>query len=115
MNTDKPWRRFRLIEVLEDSELKRSRRAWPLVDGWLLKAEAISPGTPKALLEGDWVATLPDGSRFKEVSFKTEHPKIEEALNLWSQEVGRRWAKVSGDDLILSDGSKVPLEDVRFE
>ena len=115
LNIDQPWRMFRFIEVLKDSELKRAGQAWPLVDGWLLKAETISPGTQKALLEGDWIVTLPDGRRFKEVSFKTNHPKMEEALDVWSREEGRRWAKISGDDFLLSDGSRIPLDDVRSE
>lgn len=35
--------------------------------GWLELADRLAPGLPKALLAGDVVAMLPDGSRFIEV------------------------------------------------
>ena len=114
MNTDQPHRRFRFIEVLDPEELKRSRRGFPLVSGWLETAEQLSPGTPKALLGEDYVAELPDGVTFREVSFKTEHAALEPALAAWSTQTGRRWAQIIDDVFVISDGRRLPIEAIIF-
>jgi hypothetical protein len=115
MNIDNPSRCFRLIEVLDDSELERSASYWTIVDGWLQMAEANCPGSQKALLEGDWIVTLPDGTRFKEVSFKAEHASMADTLAEWASKAGRRWATANGDMIALSDGSSVSAHHVRCD
>jgi hypothetical protein len=116
MNVDQPHRKFRYVEVLYTNDLKRSRTGpWHLVEGWLDLAENLSPGSPKALLEGDCVAQLPDQSIFKEVSFKAAHGSVEEALESWASTVGRRWARISGGLFVRSDYVSIPIEQIRFE
>ena len=115
MRTDLPHRKFRFIEVRDPKELKRSRSDFPLVEGWLDVAERLSPNTPKALLEGDYVARLSDGTLFKEVSFKTAQPAVEQALGSWSHACGRRWARIIGDEFVVSDGLRLPAEWISFE
>ena len=115
VNIDQPHRHFRFIEVLDPKELKRSRESWPLVSGWLEIAERMSPGTPKALLEGDYLAELPEGTVFKEVSFKTEHAAVEPALTTWADRAKRRWAQITDDVFTVSDSRRLPLETVAFK
>jgi hypothetical protein len=114
MKTDVPWRKVRYIEVLSDGDLLSGEGHWPLVDGWFEKAELLRPASPKGLVGGPGMITLPDGARFREVSFKTEHEIMELALPVWAQEAGRRWAKVVGDTLSLSDGSRWKKSDLRI-
>lgn len=106
LNRDQPHRCYRLIEVLADAELKRNRSEWTLVKGWLELAEQQSPGSPKAVLEGDYVVKLPEGSVFKEVSFKSEHESVADSLSEWAASAGRRWATIENGMLIVSDGSR---------
>ena len=116
VNEDSPHRKFRYIEVCSSQDLRRTRRGqWSLLDGWLELAERLSPRTPKAVVEGEFVARLPDGSVFKEVSFQTEHPSVEEALPQWAFASGRRWAQVQSTAFVVSDGATVPLADIAFE
>ena len=115
VNIDRPHRRFRFIEVLDPRELKRSRKAWPLVSGWLETAEQMSPGTPKALLEGDYVAELPGGMILKEVSFKSKHAAIEPALAVWSKQTKRHWAQITDDVFAISDGRRIPMETITLK
>ena len=111
MNTDRPWRRFRLIEGRNDEDLEFDQ----LTKGWWATAEGMQPGSPKALVGSRTTVTLPGGARFREVSFKTEHEIMELALPIWSRAVGRRWAKVVGRELVVSDGSIWPLSAVKID
>lgn len=104
LNQDQAHRHYRLVEVLADVELKRGRSRWPLVEGWLELAERQSPGSPKAILEGDYVVTLPDGSLFKEVTYKAEQTSVGDSLPEWAAAVGRRWAYCEKGVVIISDG-----------
>ena len=106
LNRDQPHRCYRLIKVLADADLKRNRSEWEFVNGWLELAEHQSPGSPKAVLEGDYVVKLPAGSVFKEVSFKSEHEAVAASLPEWAASAGRRWAIVENGFLIVSDGSR---------
>jgi hypothetical protein len=115
MNTDNEIRSFRLIEAVSDSDLKRSRTSWELVDGWLQMAERLSPGTPKAVVEGDWIALLPDGARFREVSFKAAHTSVQDALPQWASEAGRRWGRVVQQSVVISDGTTVAIAEINWE
>lgn len=114
MKTDVPWRKVRYIEALTDGDLLPGEGRWPLVDGWIEKAETLRPASPKGLVEGPGIITLPDGARFREVSFKTEHEVMELALPVWAQEAGRRCGKVVGDAFVLSDGSRWRKSDLRI-
>ena len=113
LNRDLPHRLFRLIEVLADSELKRKRRGPSVWDGWLELAEQRSPGSLKGLLEGDYVVTLPDGSLFKEWSFKTEHVSVADALPEWAASAGRRWAYYEDGVVHVSDGMHLPESEIQ--
>ena len=115
LNEDQPYRVYRLIEALSERDLKRSRKNWSLVDGWLELAEDREPRSPKALLEGDYVVRLPDGSVFKEVTFKTEHESVGMALPDWAAGVGRRWARYRQGVLEISDGATLALADIEVE
>jgi hypothetical protein len=115
MNIDTDRRHFRFVEVLAPAELKRNRKEWKLVDGWLEAAESLSPQTPKALLEGDFVAHTADGATFKEVTYKTEHCSVEATLDSWAQSVGRRWGRFDGEIFHLSDGVLLPLSALTIE
>lgn len=114
-NTDLPHRKFRFIEALDAGELKRSRRDFALIADWLELAEQLSPKTPKAMLEGDYVARIGDGAFFKELSFKSAHEAVELPLEPWSRACGRRWARIVGDEFVISDGQRLPLSTIRFE
>ena len=107
MKTDTSIRRYRFIEVLESPDF------FEVTKGWLQLAEDREPGTPKALLEGIYILELPDGSRFKEVTYKTEHSAVEAAIADWATSSGRRYGRVRGDDLVLSDGTELPLSQLR--
>ena len=115
MNIDTDKRHFRFVEVLDRAELKRSRKEWRLVAGWLMTAESLSPRTPKALLEGDFVAQTGDGAIFKEISYKTEHGSVEATLDSWARSSGRRWARFDGHDFHISDGTSLPLSALTIE
>jgi hypothetical protein len=113
LNRDQPHRCYRLVEVLRDTELRRNRSEWDLVDGWLELAEQQSPGSPKAILEGDYIVTLPEGTIFMEVSFKSDHRAVADSLPQWAATAGRRWAIIEDRFLIVSDGSRFLESDVR--
>lgn len=113
LNRDQPHLSYRLIEVLVEVELKRSRSEWKLVKGWLELAEQQSPRSPKALLEGDYLVELPDGSVFKEVSFKAEHGSVADSLPEWAASVGRRWAYCANGKIIVSDGNSLSESEVQ--
>lgn len=115
VNIDRPHRRFRFIEVLDPSELKRPQKGWPVLSGWLETAEQMSPRTPKGLLEGDYVAELPGGLIFKVVSFKSEHEAIQPALEVWSKQTKRHWAQITDGVLAISDGRRLPMETITFK
>ena len=76
-----------------------------------------SQTTAKALLEGDYVAHLPDGTIFGEASFKAEHPSVELALSERASTVinKRRWAKIEDGKLTRSDDATFDLTMIRFE
>ena len=76
MNADKPHRKYRFIEALVPHELKRSGKSFALITGGIELAERLSPNTPKAICEGDYLVRLADGSTFKEVSFIKVTAKI---------------------------------------
>jgi hypothetical protein len=115
MNVDQTHRIYRWIEVKVPDDLRSARRGlWPLVDGWLELAELREPGSDKAIIEGDYVVHLPDGSIFKEVSFKTGHPSVADALPDWSASVGRRWGKIVGETFVRSDNVVLPLTSIRI-
>jgi hypothetical protein len=117
MHSDNTLRRFRFVEALDAMELtrKRGRGPWKLVSGWLEAAEAMSPRTPKALLEGDFVVGLSDGSVFKEISYKAECSSIESTLDSWARASGRRWARFDGEFFRVSDGITLSLSDLSVE
>lgn len=68
VNVDTPWRRYRFIEAIDTAidTAVDTVEFLQVVDGWLDCAEQLAPGSPKALLAGDGVVLLPDGSRFLE-------------------------------------------------
>jgi hypothetical protein len=109
MNFDNEFRRFRFIEANDSVEFNA------VVEGWLTHAERQSPKTGKALLEGDYLAYLPDGARLKEVSYKVKHESVDVALPDWAQAVGRRFAWLESNQLVTSDGSRFPIDEIRFE
>ena len=115
MHTDTDWRHYRFVEVLEPTEFKRSRNGWKLVEGWLTAAESLSPLTPKALLEGDFVARTLDGTTYEELTYKTEHSAVEASLDSWAQSVGRRWARFDGRTFHVSDGTSLPISALTIE
>ena len=109
LHQDQPDWLCRLIEVLADSDLGGTRRRrLTLWDGWLELAEQRSPGSPKAVGEGLYVVTLPDGSVFKEVDFKAEYVPVAEALPDWAASAGRRWAYYEDGVVHVSDGTCFP-------
>lgn len=109
MNVDNEFRRFRFIQADDTT------RFIDVTYGWLDFAEDLDPQSPKALLEGDYLAYLPDGLCFKEVSYKVEHAAVHESLPTWSRSIGRLVARVEGRDLLLDDGRRYALDIVRFE
>ena len=113
LNRDQPHRLYRLIEVLADSELKRTRRGPHHLDGWLMLAEQRSPGSPKSISEGDHLVTLPDGSLFKEWTFKTEQVSVADALPEWAASQGRRWAYYEDGVVHVSDGTCFPESEIQ--
>jgi hypothetical protein len=108
MNHDNRFRRFRFVQADDSTDFLK------LTSGWLELAEARAPGAPKALLEGDFLARLPDGSCFKEISYKREHEAVEQALPDWSQSEGRTVARVDNGNFVLTDGRQFPLDQIRF-
>lgn len=108
MNVDNASRRFLYIQADDTTEFDR------VVAGWLELAEEHEPGTPKALLEGDFLAFLPDDTCFKEVSYKREHYAVEHALTAWRRSVGRHVARLSDESFVLDDGRHFDLNEVRF-
>lgn len=109
MNRDTAQRKYRFIEVRRSTEFQQ------VVRGWLETAELLSPRTPKALLEGDYLAALPDGTSFKEICFKAEFLVIEEALTHWRRHSGRRSAVIVDEEFRISDGSSCPLQQIAFK
>lgn len=109
MNHDNEHQKFRFIEVGQSTGFQE------MVGGWLKTAELLSRRTPKALLEGDFLARLPDGTVFKEVTFKAAYSSIELALPQWRKHSGRRSAVVLNQEFRVSDGSTYLLSEVSFE
>ena len=109
MNQDNEYRCFRYIQVADSIAFDQ------IIEGWLELAEQRFPEVPKAVLEGDYLAYLPDGSRFKEVSFKREHGAVELALSEWANSKLRAVARIAGREFLVSDGQKFDIEDVQFE
>jgi hypothetical protein len=108
MNRDTVHRKYRFVEVLRSTDFGQ------IVQGWTATAQLLSPHSPKALLEGGYIATLPDGTSFKEISFKAEHSALEQALPQWSRHSGRRIAFIIDDHFRVSDGSSYLLEQIVF-
>ena len=108
MNVDNEHRYFRFLQADDTTDFRL------LVTGWLEVAEERAPNEPKALLEGDFLAYLPDGTRLKEVSFKREHQAVGRVLPEWSRSAGRLVGRVVADCLELSDGRRYLIRQVRF-
>lgn len=108
MNVDNVYRRFVYIQADDTTEFDR------VVAGWLELAEKHEPSTPKALLEGDFLAFIPDDTCFKEVSYKRDHNAVEHVLPTWCRVVGRCIARIADGQFVLDDGRQFVLNDVRF-
>ena len=109
LNTDNEYRKFRFVEAVDATDFLAAP------EGWLEFAERASPNSPKALLEGDYVACLPDGRRFFEISFKRGHRALDETLAAWASSVSRRYAWLTERHFVISDGTALPIDDVKWE
>jgi hypothetical protein len=109
LNSDNEYRKFRFIEATAATDFLA------VTEGWLELAERVSPRSDKALLEGDYLAKLPDRSRFIEVSFKREHKAVDDTLASWALSVSRRYAWLADQRFAISDGTSLPVDDVQWE
>jgi hypothetical protein len=76
-------------------------------------AEQRSPGSPKAVSEGDYLVTLPDGSLFQEWMFRAEQVSVADALPEWAASEGRRWAYYEDGVIHVSDGACLPESEIQ--
>lgn len=108
LNTDNSYRCFRFVQADDSADFDK------VVEGWLELAEVQVPSEPKALVEGDFLAYLPNGIRLKEVSFKKEHHSVDQVLPEWSRGTGRLIGRIVDDEFQLNDGRSFPLVKVVF-
>lgn len=109
LHADNEHRNFILVEL-------RSGDTFHSISAeWLRYAEGLHPKSPKALLDERLSISLPDGTRFIEISYKREHIAVHATLGDWFTKCGRLWGRVEGPMLKLCNGIERPIDSIQVK